>query len=380
MGVSLLAAHCAGSGNGNSDIGTLGSGSSGSGQTSGAGGSGSGAGNSSGSSGSSGGAQGGGSGVSQGGSNGSLGGAQSGGSNGGSSDDASGDDASGDDSSTGSAGDDGGTTSSGSAGADGGSWNCFATGSGTDFSTDGPLTPTSADNTTVSCTIFQPTVLGTGGCLNPVIVWGNGTFNTPSNYTALFNHFASQGFIVAAADTSNAGSGQEMLACLSYIISQNTTSGSALEGHIDVNHIASSGYSQGGAGCLAAGEDPRFTTVLAVSPYVVIALGNYDPSTYAAAQIHPLFMISGSDDTVAPANNNQEPIFMTAPVPIFWGTHAGSTHFEVLNNGGAYEGPMTAWFRWKLMGDPNARQWFENPPCDLCNASGWTVQTNSLWM
>ncbi len=283
------------------------------------------------------------------------------------------------------AGDDGGTTGS-SAGDGGGTGGgtpgagntCFPAGSGTDFTSDGPLMATSADNTTVSCTILQPTVLGSGGCLNPVIIWGNGTFNTPSNYTALFNHFATHGFIVAAADTSNSGSGMEMLACLNYILAQNTSSGSPFNGHIDTNHIASSGYSQGGAGCLAAGEDKRFTTVLAVSPYVVISLGSYDPSTYAAAQIHPLFMISGSADTVAPANNNQQPIFMTAPVPIFWGTHAGSTHFEVLSNGGAYAGPMTAWFRWKLIGDPNAEQWFEKP-CDLCTASGWTVQTNSMW-
>jgi hypothetical protein len=266
-----------------------------------------------------------------------------------------------------------------SGGSNGGDSNCFPAGSGTDFTSDGPLTATSADDTSVACTIFRPTVLGSGGCLNPVIVWGNGTLTTPSDYTALFNHFATQGFIVAAADTSNAGSGMEMLACLSYVLSQNTTAGSPLEGHIDVNHIASSGYSQGGAGCLAAGEDPRFTTVLAVSPYIVIALGNYDPSTYAAAQTHPLFMISGSADTVATPSTNQQPIFNSAPVPIFWATHAGSTHFEVLNNGGAYAGPMTAWFRWKLMGDPDAEQWFENPPCDLCNASGWTVLTNSLW-
>jgi hypothetical protein len=370
MGVSLLAAHCAGSGSGDSNLEPAGGGGSGGGSRSGASSSGSGAGASGGSGESSGGSPGGsnsGSGGAQNGSSGGSGGAQNASSSGGPGDQASG-------------GGDGGATGAGNAGADGGSWNCFATGSGTDFSTDGPLTPTSADNTTVSCTVFQPTVLGTNGCLNPVIVWGNGTFNTPSNYTALFNHFASQGFIVAAADTSNAGSGQEMLACLSYIIAQNTASGSPLEGHIDVNHIASSGYSQGGAGCLAAGEDPRFTTVLAVSPYIVIALGNYDPSAYAAAQTHPLFMISGSADTVATPSTNQQPIFMTAPVPIFWATHAGSTHFEVLSNGGAYEGPMTAWFRWKLMGDPNARQWFETPPCDLCNASGWTVQTNSQWM
>jgi hypothetical protein len=229
----------------------------------------------------------------------------------------------------------------------------------------------------VSCTIYQPTQLGAAGCLNPVIVWGNGTFNTPVSYDALFKHFASQGFIVAAADTSNSGSGMEMLACLTYILGQNT-SGTTLQGHVDVNHIASSGYSQGGAGCLAAGEDPRFTTVLAVSPFMT-ALGAYDPSMDAAKQIHPLFMISGGADTVAIPSANQQPIFNTAPVPLFWATHAGSSHLEVLGAGGAYAGPMTAWFRWKLMGDPSAQKWFEKPDCQLCSASGWMVQTNSKW-
>jgi hypothetical protein len=223
-------------------------------------------------------------------------------------------------------------------------------------------------------------MLAPNGCLNPIVVWGNGTLNSPSSYDALFQHFASQGFVIIAADTSNAGSGMEMLACLKYIVAQNTTSGSAFEGKLDTNHIASSGYSQGGAGCLAAGEDPSFTTVLAVSPYVVIPLGSYDPTMYAAKQTHPLFMISGSADSVATPNNNQQPIFMQAPVPIFWGTHAGSTHFEVLGAGGAYAGPMTAWFRWKLMGDPAAKDWFEKPACKMCSMSDWMIQTNSMWM
>lgn len=237
---------------------------------------------------------------------------------------------------------------------------------------------TSADVTSVACTIFQPTTLGAGGCLNPVIVWGNGTTNTPSSYTALFNHFASHGFIVAAADTSNAGSGKEMLACLQYMLDQNGMSGSPFHGKIDVNHIASSGYSQGGAGCLEAGIDPRFAVTAPVSPYIVIPLGGYD-TTSVMKQVHPMFMISGSSDTVAVPSNNQMPIFTSAPVPIFWGTHAGSTHFEVLGAGGAYAGPLTAWFRYKLMGDPAAKDWFEKPTCTLCSASGWTVQTNSMW-
>jgi hypothetical protein len=268
----------------------------------------------------------------------------------------------------GSGGDDGSTDTSDS--------DCFP--SVTDYTAAGPYTPTSADVTSVACTIFRPTTFAKAGCVHPVIVWGNGTFNTPSSYTDLFNHFASQGFIVAAADTSNSGSGAEMLTCLQYVIDQNTTAGGDLAGHVDTKHIASSGYSQGGAGCLEAGEDPRFTAIAAVSPYIVIPLGGYD-TTSVMKQIHPLFMISGSADTVAVPMDNQQPIFDMAPVPIVWATHAGSTHFEVLGNGGAYAGPLTAWFRYKLMGDATAGQTFEKPACTLCTAAGWTVQFNSMW-
>jgi hypothetical protein len=293
-----------------------------------------------------------------------------------------GDDASaGDDSSAigddgGSTTDDGGTTvvTNSDAASDSG---CFP--SVSDYTAAGTFTPTTDDATAAACTIFRPTTFLTGGCLHPVVVWGNGTFNTPSSYTALFNHFASQGFIIAAANTSNSGSGKEMLACLTYIIAQNTASGSPYAGHVDVNHIASSGYSQGGAGCLEAGEDPRFTTVAAVSPFVEIALGGYDTSS-PTKQIHPLFMISGSADTVAVPSANQAPIFSEAKVPICWATHSGSTHFEVLGNGGAYAGPLTAWFRWKLMDDQSARNVFEKPACTLCTQTGWSVQFNSLWM
>ena len=92
-------------------------------------------------------------------------------------------------------------------------------------------------------------------------------------------------------------------------------------------------------------------------------------------------MISGSADAVAVPSANQQPIFDQAPVPIVWGTHAGSSHLEVLSpGGGAYPGPLTAWFRYKLMGDAAAGQVFEKPDCSLCSQSGWTVQFNNLWM
>src|SRR4051812_19225649 len=78
-------------------------------------------------------------------------------------------------------------------------------------------------------TIYRPAALGTLGCTtHPVVLWGNGTGASPSNYDALLRHWASHGFIVAAADTRNAYSGQEMVAGLDWLVAQNGTAGSGL--------------------------------------------------------------------------------------------------------------------------------------------------------
>lgn len=271
---------------------------------------------------------------------------------------------------------DGGTGGTGGSGGSGGGGSTFPPAS--DFGATGTFMTTSKDEGPM-CTIFRPATLGEGGLVHPAIVWGNGTFNTPSNYTNLFNHFASHGFIVAAADTSNAGSGKEMLDCLGYLLDQNKASGSVYEGKVDVAHIAASGYSQGGAGTLEAGIDPRFAVTAPVSPFIVLSLGGYDTAS-VGKQVHPMFLISGSSDTVATPDTNQTPIFMQAKVPIVWGTHTGSTHFEVLDTGGAYKAPLTAWFRYKLMNDSAAADWFKTSPCTLCSTTGWMVQHNSMWM
>src|SRR5204863_9153348 len=121
-----------------------------------------------------------------------------------------------------------------------------------DFTAVGTFKTTTGDVASAQCTIFRPDPLGAEGRLHPVVVWGNGTFNTPANYTNLFNHIASHGFIVAAADTANSGSGKEMIACLDYVTAQSTTPGTPFEGHVDLGRVAASGYSQGGAGVLMA--------------------------------------------------------------------------------------------------------------------------------
>lgn len=229
----------------------------------------------------------------------------------------------------------------------------------------------------VTCTIYRPATLGEQGRQHPVVVWGNGTFNTPDSYDALFNHLASQGFIVAAANTSDSGSGTEMLTCLQWILDQNKASG-PYKGNVDEAHILSSGYSQGGCGCLMAGRDPRFIATAAVSPYIVLPLGGCDAGS-VKQQVHPMFMLSGGTDTVAVPSDNQAPIFADAPVAIAWATYAPAGHLEILGAGGAHAGPLTAWYRYKLMNDPLAAAYFKKSDSGIAMLSGWSIMFNSKW-
>ena len=102
-----------------------------------------------------------------------------------------------------------------------------ATGTGfpgvSSFSADGPFATTSGSAGS-SCTVFRPSTLGENNRKHPIIVWGNGTTASPSTYAALLEHWASHGFVVIAANTSNAGTGQEMLGCVDYLTTQNNRS------------------------------------------------------------------------------------------------------------------------------------------------------------
>lgn len=89
-----------------------------------------------------------------------------------------------------------------------------------------------------------------------MILWGNGTITAPSWYDGLLRHLASHGFIVAAANTSNAGSGQEMLQGLATLTTWNGQSANRFYQKVDLERVGTTGHSQGGAGAIRAGADP----------------------------------------------------------------------------------------------------------------------------
>jgi predicted dienelactone hydrolase len=238
-----------------------------------------------------------------------------------------------------------------------------------------------------SCTIFRPTTLGDGGVKHPVIAWGNGTGTpTVAVYTWLLAHWATHGFIVAAANTGSAGTGAEMLACLDWVESQNAVAGSPYEGHVALQHAGASGHSQGGGGTLMAGRDPRILVTVPFMAYTQQGFGGFDRASIAL-QTGPMLLMSGSADTIAVPAQNQAPVFQDTNVPVFWGTLTGADHVTfalglTLGGGNAvqvpYLAPSTAWFRLHLMCDESARPMFYGANCTLCSDPQWTVQRKGI--
>lgn len=236
------------------------------------------------------------------------------------------------------------------------------------YANSGPYS-TSSGSEGPNCRIYKPRTLGQNGVRHPVILWGNGTGASPTTYSGLLSHWASHGFVVAAAETSNAGSGSDMLNCLSYLQTEAGRSSGTYVGKLNLGRVATSGHSQGGGGSIMAGRDSRIAATAPIQPYV-IGLGHVSSSQ--SQQNGPMFLMSGSLDTIAGPLLNQRPVYSRVNKPIFWGTLRGASHFEPVGSAGGFRAPTTAWFRYKLMGDNTARNQFVGTSCGLCRSLSWT--------
>ncbi|WP_228276819.1 alpha/beta hydrolase [Marinobacter sp. JSM 1782161] len=233
-----------------------------------------------------------------------------------------------------------------------------------------PYEETGPFNTTtqaggLSCTIYRPASLQDD---HPVILWGNGTGGTPSTYGDGLEHWASWGFVVAAANTSNAGSGEEMLDCLDYL------ENASYSNQLDFSNVGASGHSQGGGGTIMAARDARITATAPVQPYI-LGLGHETSSQYQ--QTAPMLLLSGSDDTLAGPTLNQQPVYLRVDVPVFWATLDGAGHFEPVGDFGDFRGLTTAWWLYQLTGDADAADLFTGP-CVVCDLSDWDVESKGL--
>lgn len=229
---------------------------------------------------------------------------------------------------------------------------------GTDFGGAGPFDVTVEQAS--EHTYFSPANLGSQGCdRHPVILWGNGTFTTPNVYGGLLEHLASHGFIVAAANTSNAGSGEEMLAGLDNLTAFDADSGSRYHDRVATDLVATTGHSQGGAGTVRAAMDPRVTTMMPIE-------GSTTPTGVTGTALY----LAGENDPLR--GGMQDAYAASSDIGAAYAELAGAGHLEPLGNGGGFRPALTAWARWQLMGDGTAGAQFLGADCGLCTSSAWS--------
>ncbi|WHT21866.1 dienelactone hydrolase family protein [Crossiella sp. CA-258035] len=223
----------------------------------------------------------------------------------------------------------------------------------------GPFAVTSASNGR-GTTVFRPVNLGTLGCFkHPVLLWNNGAVSKLDRYAPLLNHLASHGFIVAAAE-GNAGTGGPMLQGLDHLTTENGRAGSALQGKVDLDRVGATGHSFGGGAAVDAGTDPRVDTIAPIYPLAFSNAGRVrGPAVFFAGQ---------NDPTVQPATVRRT-YNQATQAPAIYAEQRGADHYGIAD----LHGPITAWFRFHLMGDEQARGLYFGPNCAYCSSSFWSV-------
>ncbi|WP_372669248.1 poly(ethylene terephthalate) hydrolase family protein [Amycolatopsis kentuckyensis] len=229
-----------------------------------------------------------------------------------------------------------------------------------DYEQDGPHRPVKAAGDAAH-TLYYPADIATGTAKHPVLLWGNGTGATVEQYEVLFTHLASWGYVVAAANTGQSGSGTEMLDGARYLIAENARQGSVFHDRVDTGAIAAAGHSQGGGGAIAAGADPLVKTTIPIMP---------GPQGNVNSLHGPAFFVSGQADIIVPAPYVRARFLACDQVPAVYGQLRGATHFLQGDTRYRLIGAVTAWLQYHLAGDQAAKNVFYGTSPDLARDTG----------
>ena len=237
--------------------------------------------------------------------------------------------------------------------------------------TGGPLEASFADEGSHEVNVRRDgdvtVVAPTGAGPLPAVVMANGT-NTPlSSYLPVAEHLASWGFVVVGDETPHTGTGENVVHLLERL--------PELDSRVDRSRVGIFGHSQGGAGAINAAAQVEVAAVYAASPasHNVARSNGWDYNTADVEE--PLFLMTSdgrSDRLFVSPWSDLEESFESAGGLAVIARRLGADHKDVLELGDGY---ATAWFRYILADDPDARNVFVG----TSPASPGELASNELW-
>jgi hypothetical protein len=213
-------------------------------------------------------------------------------------------------------------------------------------------------------TIFRPACMKEGETY-PVITWANGTCGETQGYAPLLSTVASHGFVIFASNSTWTGTpptDKVQLRALDYAKYLNEDSSSVLYHKLNLDKIGAMGHSQGAGATATASSDPRIKALMFFSG----GTSNNEPFVYISADRD----VGGS---TTPASLAQATNAATQP-------GAWIYYHQVLETGGTSTGHLVlmeqpervvdmtiAWWKYRLNGDPTAKNMFLGDSCGLCD-------------
>lgn len=240
--------------------------------------------------------------------------------------------------------------------------------------------------------VWYPAELEASDASWPVVVVVNASASPASVCEPWFARLASWGFVVVGNEDPQAGTGET--ASLTLDVVMNPPDGCPLAGKLDEGRMGIVGFSQGGAGALAAltqyengGLYRTIFTGSAAYPFLAENMGwHYDASKVSV----PWLMVAGtgaSDDTgvadpteefggVAPLSSLIEDYDAVDPsLPRVRARAVGAEHEDMLARSDGY---MTAWLLWQLCDDGDAAQAFVGADAEIAHNPGWQDVEKSI--
>jgi len=209
------------------------------------------------------------------------------------------------------------------------------------------------------------------------MIFGPGILTSASNYSALLDHLASHGFVTIRVNSMSGGPNapanlQAMKDGLDWIIAQNNQSG-VFQNKLAVNRAITMGYSIGATASTQLSSHAAIITTVSIHGHNTSG----DPHG-------PVLLLTGTDDVID--DNRKTLTTLTEAPAVLMALPIG--HLDVLTElamGGRisassrYIAPITAWLRFWVNGDQNAKSFFWGTGCKMCSSPWITPEPNAKW-